>query len=205
MGHTVRALASLSIAVLVGGAAAAGQGSDVQSERLFGDLTAERVRAVMDGFNRALGVECTHCHVQDQWLDATKPQLATARNMYRMVQALNAGALNGVAEISCQTCHRGEVRPSRLPRPALDAELAKWPAELASAPESQKLGMSVYNVSLGVSCDHCHTEGDWKRAEKPPMRMVARMNGMFDEFPKYMPPTARTQCYMCHKGVKKPG
>ena len=36
------------------------------------------------------------------------------------------------------------------------------------------------------------------------MKLVKTMNAMFEEFPKYMPATARTQCYMCHKGSTKP-
>jgi hypothetical protein len=62
----------------------------------------------------------------------------------------------------------------------------------------------VYDVTLGVSCDHCHAPPDWKGAEKKPMKMVARMTALFDEFPKYMPATARTQCFTCHKGHIKP-
>jgi Photosynthetic reaction centre cytochrome C subunit len=153
-------------------------------------------------FSRALGVECSHCHVPDNWTDESRPTLAIARNMMRMVQVLNQ-KLDGVGKVSCATCHGGEARPSRLPRPSLDAELEEWPAELADAPEAQKLAMAVYNVSLGVQCNHCHV-ASWKDAEKQAMKTVALMSSLFAEFPKYMPPTARTQCYMCHKGSTKP-
>jgi hypothetical protein len=156
-----------------------------------------------DRYNTALGVECTHCHVDGKWSDESKPQFAIARNMARMVRALNGDQLRDIGEVACWTCHGGQVKPARQPRPALDAELAKWPVELGSAPESQKLGMAVYNVALGVACDHCHV-ADWKQVEKKPMRTVEKMTAMFEEFPKYMPDTARTQCYMCHKGSTKP-
>jgi hypothetical protein len=159
--------------------------------------------ATDQAYNRALGVSCEHCHVADQWTDASKPPFGTAKNMARMVAALNDGALKDLGEISCWTCHGGQQRPSRQPGEALDAALAKWPAELASAPESQKITMAVYNVALGVDCSHCHT-ADWKNAEKAAMKTVARMNGMFKEFPKYMPSTARTQCWMCHKASTRP-
>lgn len=161
---------------------------------------AADVRTAMDGINRALGVECTHCHVADQWTDATKPAFATARNMMRMVQVVNE-KLTGIGEVSCWTCHRGQVKPSRLPGALLDAELAKWPADL---PEDRKLAMAVYDVTLGVSCDHCHATTDWKKADGKKMAIVPRMTALFDEFPKYMPATARTQCFMCHKGRTKP-
>lgn len=162
--------------------------------------TPEHVRDPL--FNRALGVECSHCHVPDKWTHESKPTFATARNMMRMVEVLNL-KLENVGTVSCSTCHGGQVQPSRLPRPALDAELERWPAELAGAAEAQKLAMTVYNVSLGVACDHCHT-AEWKSADKQAMKTVALMSSLFAEFPKYMPPTARTQCYMCHKGSTTP-
>lgn len=173
-----------------------------QSPRVLSDLSPERVRELMDDFNRALGVDCAHCHVPDRWADETKPAFGVARNKVRMVQVLNQ-QLEDVGQLSCWTCHGGQVLPSRLPRASLDAELARWPADLASAPEGQKLTMAVYNVSLGVACDHCHS-ADWKKADKAPMKLVKRMSAMFDEFPKYMPPTARTQCFMCHQGSTRP-
>ena len=165
--------------------------------------TPQPPHATNRDYNRALGVTCEHCHVPDRWADASKPQFETAKNMARMVAALNQGALKDIGEVSCWTCHAGQPRPSRQPRAALDAELAKWPAALAVAPESQKITMAVYNVALGVDCDHCHTT-EWKSIEKAPMKLVARMNSMFEEFPKYMPSTARTQCWMCHKGSMRP-
>ena len=172
--------------------------------RVMGDLSKDQAQRVMDEFDRALGVECSYCHVQGQWLDDSKPAFATSQSMYRMVHDLNDGLLLDVGTISCWTCHRGQVHPSRLPRPKLDEELARWPKELASADEGKKLVMAVYSVTLGVKCDYCHTEGDWKNAVKPPMKLVSRMNAMFAEFPKYMPPATRTQCWMCHQGVTKP-
>jgi hypothetical protein len=163
-------------------------------------VISTNVRAAMDAINRALGVECTHCHVTDQWTDATKPEFATARNMMKMVRVVNE-KLTDIGEVSCWTCHRGQVKPSRLPRQLLDAELAKWPAGLS---EDRKLAMAVYDVTLGVSCDHCHSTTDWKNADGKKMKIVPRMTALFDEFPKYMPATARTQCFMCHKGQTKP-
>ncbi len=161
------------------------------------------VQTRMQFYNRALGVECTHCHVENKWTDPAKPQFAIAANMTRMVAVVN-DQLGARDRVSCWTCHAGARVPPRQPRSALDAELAKWPPALASAPESLKLGMAVYNVALGVGCDHCHNPADWKDMSKRPMKMVASMNGLFEIFPKHMPPTARTQCFMCHKGSIKP-
>jgi hypothetical protein len=160
------------------------------------------LRARMETLNRALGVECTHCHVDGKWTDDTKPAFGIARNMLQMVSAIN-DRLQKPDRVACWTCHRGEVRPSRQPRPLLDAELAKWPAGLAGSPDALKLSMAVNDVALGVTCSFCHA-ADWKSADKPTMKMAATMNGLFDIFPKFMPATARTQCFMCHKGSTTP-
>ena len=154
-------------------------------------------------FNRALGVECSHCHVRDVWTDRSKAAFAVASNMIRMVGVLNQ-KLAATDRVSCVTCHGGEVRPARQPREPVAEQLAKWPADLVGAPEAQKITMAVYNVALGVDCGHCHVIGDWKSAAKPALRKVSLMNSLFEEFPKYMPPTARTQCFMCHKGSVRP-
>jgi hypothetical protein len=84
--------------------------------------------------------------------------------------------------VTCITCHGGATQPSRQPRPALDEQLARWPAELAAAPESLKLTMSVYSVALGVGCDHCHLS-DWKARDKPALQKVALMSSLFELFP----------------------
>jgi hypothetical protein len=154
-------------------------------------------------YNVALGVGCEHCHVEERWTNDSKQAFRTARNMARMVADLNAGLLKDVDGIGCWTCHAGGTRPSRFPGTSLDSELARWPNELSTAPESQKLTMTVYSVSLGVGCQHCHST-DWKALDKPPIKLVATMSAMFTEFPKYMPATARTQCWMCHKGRARP-
>jgi hypothetical protein len=174
-----------------------------QDARLFAQMSNGDVQATMERFNLALGVTCEHCHVNERWLDDSKPPLATARQMVRMVAALNQDALRDIGEVACWTCHEGQRQPSRQPRPAMDAELARWPTELDAPSEGQKITMSVYNVALGVTCNHCHTT-KWAEVEKPAMKVAIRMNAMFAEFPKYMPAGARTQCWMCHKGTTKP-
>ena len=161
------------------------------------------VDEVMRGYNRALGVECVFCHVQDDWRNDSRPPLATARRMTDMVRALNDGPLNGIGAVSCVTCHGGQSRPSRLPVPLLTEESAKWPPSLADRADLM-LAMSVYNVTLGVGCDHCHDPSDWKSGAKAAFKTAVRMGAMFDLFPKYMPASARTQCWMCHKGGRKP-
>ncbi len=82
---------------------------------MAGEASAQTaVDARMQAWSKALGVECVHCHVQDNWTDASKPTFEFAQRMSRMLAALNAGPLKEVGEISCWTCHRGRSIPARL-------------------------------------------------------------------------------------------
>ena len=187
-------LAAIAIAVLITVVAL-----DAQAPRPDG-----HGRAALDEYNRALGVECSHCHVPDQWEDESKPAKATARKMTEMVTLLNGKLLRGIGEVSCWTCHGGQVQPARLPAEAMNAQLARWPAAIADAPDAVKLRMAVYSASTGLRCTECHTPDNWKRFETDKMRIVPRMAGLFPRIEPFMPSTAQTQCYMCHKGENKP-
>lgn len=84
---------------------------------------AENVSVVMSGFSRALGVECTHCHVEGAMDRDAKPAFAKSR---RMVQMRNWIAQNTRIESTCWTCHRGHAVPEKGPT----ANPPVWPAEL---------------------------------------------------------------------------
>lgn len=158
------------------------------------------VDARMQAWAKALGVECVHCHVQDNWTDPSRPTFAFAQRMNRMVDALNAGPLKDVAPITCWTCHRGRSIPARLPRESWEKIRADYQAELANRPTH-----AVYPASLGVDCSHCH-DTDRTLNTKAPKAMVAKMMPIFEEIPKHFTkermPT--TQCYMCHQGRTRP-
>ena len=170
-----------------------------------GTLSAQDdVQTRMQAWARALGVECAHCHVDGAWTDASKPVFEFAQRMNRMVSALNAGPLKGIASISCWTCHRGRTAPLRLQRESWEKIRADHAAEFADRP-NRAIAMSVYAASLGVDCSHCH-ESDRTLNTKAPKAMVAKMLPIFEEIPKHFSkkrmPT--TQCFMCHQGRGKP-
>ena len=84
---------------------------------------------VMNLLAQSLGVRCDHCHVQATpdlsrtpsnvggwvWERDDKPAKRRAREMMQMVVDLNARAFRGEARVTCYTCHRGAMEPSRLP------------------------------------------------------------------------------------------
>ena len=93
------------------------------------DFTGERLRPVMTGFTRALGVRCSHCHVGEEGQPLStfdfpsdeNPNKERARTMLRMLGDINETLKtlepSGAARVNmwCHTCHRGRPRPMTLP------------------------------------------------------------------------------------------
>jgi tetratricopeptide (TPR) repeat protein len=92
----------------------------------------EQLRAVMQGFTRALGVRCSHCHVGEEGKPLStydfpsdrNPKKEVARGMVKMVKKANEelreirddvpnARLAGV-EVQCVMCHRGLAVPLTL-------------------------------------------------------------------------------------------
>lgn len=82
------------------------------------------LKAIMQGWNKALGVKCNHCHVSkegapfSQWdfVADTKPEKNMARDMVKMTNSINKKFMTKKFQskimLSCATCHRGEKAPS---------------------------------------------------------------------------------------------
>jgi tetratricopeptide (TPR) repeat protein len=92
------------------------------------DFPPERLRAVMIGFTRALGVRCSYCHVGEEgeplttydFVSDDNPKKDIARTMYRMLGVINDSLQtidpSGPRRVNmwCHTCHRGLPRPATL-------------------------------------------------------------------------------------------
>ncbi|MEN8145593.1 MAG: c-type cytochrome [Gemmatimonadota bacterium] len=87
------------------------------------DFSGQRIRAVMTGFTRTLGVRCSHCHVGEEGQPLStydfpsdeNPKKNVARTMLKMLgdinQTLNTIEPSGErVNMWCGTCHRGRPR-----------------------------------------------------------------------------------------------
>jgi hypothetical protein len=85
-------------------------------------LKPEEVRPMMFAFRTALGVQCTHCHVMNDFASDENPKKDVARMMISMVRDINAKFPGDAKErVTCYTCHRGKVTPETAPPPASPA------------------------------------------------------------------------------------
>lgn len=92
------------------------------------DKTGEKLRPIMTGFTRALGVRCTYCHVGEEgkplstydFASDANPNKERAREMLRMLGDINEHLKkiqpSGDKRVNmwCHTCHAGRPRPMTL-------------------------------------------------------------------------------------------
>ena len=92
------------------------------------DFPPQRLRAVMTGFTRALGVRCSHCHVGEEgqplssfdFASDDNPKKDVARAMLEMLGEINERLESidktgpNAVNMWCHTCHRGVPRPHTL-------------------------------------------------------------------------------------------
>jgi Photosynthetic reaction centre cytochrome C subunit len=98
------------------------------SEKVFENIQIEwlkrtpaglLLRIMNDGYSRALGVSCTHCHSEQDFASDDKRPKRAAREMaamHRMInqqlkQMQNLESKPQERAINCSTCHRGAVNP----------------------------------------------------------------------------------------------
>ncbi len=79
--------------------------------QLLRGIPSERLTKIMFSFKASLGVDCTYCHIKDEFEKDDKPQKQTARKMIQLVRDTNA-KLGSMTRVTCFTCHRGQTRPA---------------------------------------------------------------------------------------------
>jgi len=65
--------------------------------------------------SNSLGVSCEHCHT-NKFESDDKEAKGVARTMVLMVRDINDRHFGGEQAITCNSCHRGQIRPITTPR-----------------------------------------------------------------------------------------
>lgn len=101
--------------------------------------TGARLRPVMMGFTRSLGVRCSYCHVGEEgkplttfnFVSDTNPNKDRAREMLRMLGSINEHLKkiepSGSKRVNmwCHTCHHGRPKPMTLEEEIAEAYVMK--------------------------------------------------------------------------------
>ena len=119
---TMWVLVSVSVSGQARPAAQAGAQTTQLSEQAFKNVTELKgipVREFMNTmgfFAASLALNCTDCHggaSASDWANyaVDTPLKIRARQMIRMVKAINEANFGGRPFVTCYTCHRGETTP----------------------------------------------------------------------------------------------
>jgi len=163
------------------------------------------VQARMQAYNKALGVECTHCHLDGQWSLAYLPMFDMAFRMQKMVTDLNAGALKQYDGITCNTCHQGSTAPPKITQEQWERDAKRY-EKAFNGDNSLALQMGVFTASLGTGCSHCHDPNNWGSDDNPMKAVGRRMRGMTGAINKHFAGVKNPEigCMTCHQGKLKP-
>jgi hypothetical protein len=127
----------------MGGAPAVKTAADqFKNIQVLKNIPAEELIPTMQFVGASLGVECEFCHVEHEMDKDDKKPKQTAREMMRMMLTINQNNFSGKREVTCNTCHRGNIQPQAVPaiangtskpaptdsNPDSAADLAGWPS-----------------------------------------------------------------------------
>jgi hypothetical protein len=100
--------------------------------QILKDVPAEQLPLAMQYITASLGVGCDFCHVTGPGgafdKDDKEPK-QRAREMMKMLTAINNEQFEGRQTVGCMSCHNGHMRPSRTPGLAVEMT----PEEAAAA------------------------------------------------------------------------
>ena len=97
-------------------AAASLSAQDAKNVQILKGMTPTQLQRTMNFMRASLGVHCDYCHVVSEekgWDFASdaKPEKEAGRRMIRLVMDMNAKYFEGHNTVTCNTCHRGSIRP----------------------------------------------------------------------------------------------
>jgi photosynthetic reaction center cytochrome c subunit len=111
-------------------------GSPQKAEAVFKNIqvlkgvSSDQLIPAMRFIAASLGVECGFCHVQDHFDNDDKKPKQIARDMMRMMLAIDKDSFEGNREVTCYSCHRGSPKPEAVP--IIASELMPKPETVAA-------------------------------------------------------------------------
>jgi len=89
-------------------------GEAFKNIQVLKDIPAGELMPSMRYVSASLGVGCDYCHEADHFDSDDKPTKQRARNMMKMMFAINQDNFNGRREVTCYTCHRGVAKAANI-------------------------------------------------------------------------------------------
>jgi len=89
-------------------------GEAFKNIQVLKDIPAGELIPSMRYVSASLGVGCDYCHEAEHFDNDDKPTKQRARNMMKMMFAINQDNFNGRREVTCYTCHRGAAKAASI-------------------------------------------------------------------------------------------
>jgi photosynthetic reaction center cytochrome c subunit len=89
--------------------------SEFKNIQVLKGIPSDQLVASMRFIAASLGVECSYCHVPEHFDKDDKKPKQIARDMMRMMFAIDKDNFGGYRELTCYSCHRGLPKPEVLP------------------------------------------------------------------------------------------
>ena len=105
-------------------------------------VPSEQLIPAMRFITASLGVKCEYCHVEGHFEKDDKKPKKVARNMMKMMFALNKNDFAGNREVTCFSCHRSAAQPADVPAVGGETETRG-----TANPETEKLPANLPTVS----------------------------------------------------------
>lgn len=83
--------------------------------KVLKNIPADELQPSMVFITSSLGVRCDHCHVPMHFDADDKKEKDKARDMMKMMFAINTEDFKGERVVTCNTCHNGSTPPSGIP------------------------------------------------------------------------------------------
>lgn len=102
-------------------------------------VPSDQVIPAMRFITASLGVECSYCHVPEHFEKDDKKPKVIARQMMRMLVAIDGKDFGGNREVTCYSCHQGSPKPNPIPEvafgPLRQSTTNQLPRKLPTADE----------------------------------------------------------------------
>ena len=148
--------ASITVALLLAASPLFAQQEPGNLKILTG-LSKLQLQRQMNVMRAGLGVHCDYCHVGPSEANGNKwdfpsdanPKKEIARRMITMMADLNKNSFKGQPELTCYTCHRGQVQPAPfVPLPQAQPKFPTVIEDRSSYPAAKDL-IAKYVAAIG--------------------------------------------------------